>query len=248
MRQYRVMQTRVAITGAASGLGRVIARELLAHGQPVVLVDRDGHEARATSSEFSARYGTPVPTVVADLSSNAGIRSAADLLIERSDIGALVNNAGGWLPGDQYPEAAPDMWLSAITLNLVAPMLLTQLLWPSLSVASGAVVNIGSSGGVGDDAYGSPEYGAAKAGIRRFTSSLASRTDVRVMAVIPGWIGLGHAHQEWASLSPQRQREAGSLIPPEDVASVVAELLSRGRPGEVVEILHTGERKSTTDR
>ena len=245
MRQYRGMQTSVAITGAASGLGRVIATELLARGHSVILLDRDGEEAQATGSALSVQFGLNVPTVAADLSTVAGIHSAADMLIERSDVGALVNNAGGWLPGDQYPDVDPDTWLSAITLNLVAPMLLTHLLWPILSAASGAVVSIGSSGGVGDDPYGSPEYGAAKAGIRRFTTSLGSRTDVRVMAVIPGWIGLDRAHQEWAALSPERQREVGPLIPPDAIARSVARLLDHGRPGEVVEMLHKVEESRT---
>lgn len=80
-------------------------------------------------------------------------------------MGSLVNNAGGWLPGDQYSDTHPESWLSAITLDLLAPMLLAQRLWPMLSAGSGAVVNMGSSEGVGDAAYGSPEYGAAKAGI-----------------------------------------------------------------------------------
>lgn len=154
------------------------------------------------ASELSEQHGIRVPAVVADLSTIAGIHSAADLLTERSEVGAVVNNAGGWLPGDQYPDVDPDTWLSAITLNLLAPMLLTQLLWPTLSAAAGAVVTIGSSGGVGDDPYGSPEYAAAKAGIHRFTASLGSRTDVRVMGIVPGWIGLDRAHHEWAALAP----------------------------------------------
>lgn len=239
------MHMTVAITGAASGLGRVIATELLSRGHSVVLLDRDGKQAHATARELSERHGTDVVAVVADLSTMAGIHSAADLLTARHEVGALINNAGGWLPGRQYPDADPDTWLSAITLNLLAPMLLTQRLWTTLSAASGAVVNIGSSGGLGDDSYGSPEYGAAKAGIHRFTASLGSRTDVRVMSVVPGWIGLDRAHREWRALDPEQQRKVGSLVPPEDIANMVGTLLDHGRPGEVVKMLHEGEQSST---
>lgn len=96
--------------------------------------------------------------LVADLSTVDGVRAAADALLAGGDITGLVNNAGGWLPGDQCPEAEPEAWLSALTLNLTAPMLRTQLLWPLLAGAGGSVVNIGSSGGLGDATYGSPEY------------------------------------------------------------------------------------------
>lgn len=145
-------------------------------------------------------------------------------------------------------NADSDTWLSAITLDLLAPMLLTQRLWPILSAVSGAVVNIVSSGGLGDGSYGSPEYGAAKAGIHRFTASLGARTDVRVMSVVPGWIGLDRARHEWAALVPGQQREIGSLVPPEDIANVIATLLEQGRPGEVVAMLHEGEQSSTVVR
>jgi NAD(P)-dependent dehydrogenase (short-subunit alcohol dehydrogenase family) len=239
------MHSYVAITGAASGLGRMIASSLLEAGRPAVILDREDEQAHATADELGDQHGIQVPVIVADLATIAGIGMAADELVERFQVGGLVNNAGGWLPGDQYPDAAPEGWLSAITLNLLAPMLLTQQLWPMLSAASGAVVNIGSSAGAGDAAYRSPEYAAAKAGIRRLTASLGSRSDVRVMGVVPGWIGLDRAHREWAALTPDQQMKLGPLIPPEDVVNTVVTLLDHGCPGEIVEILRKGERTST---
>jgi len=227
----------VAITGAASGLGRVIANELLAAGQQVILLDRDRAGLELTATALQASHDPSVAVIVADLSSERGIRTAADKLATRTDLVGLVNNAGGWLPGDQYPQASPDKWLSALTLNLVAPMLLTQLLWSRLAATQGAVLNVGSSGGLGDEAYGSPEYGAAKAGLRRFTASLSSRSDVRVMSVIPGWIGLERARHEWAALSHDQRHQIGPLIPPEDIAEIVVTLLTHGRPGEIVDVL-----------
>ena len=123
-----------------------------------------------------------------------------------------------------------------MTLNLLTPMLLTQSLWPTLASVGGAVVNVGSSGGSGDDAYGSPEYGAAKAGLRRLTASLGARSDVRVTAVVPGWIGLDRAVREWRALSPRARADAGGLVPPGRVVDAVLRLIERGRPGKVVEL------------
>ncbi|MBY8876163.1 SDR family NAD(P)-dependent oxidoreductase [Actinacidiphila acidipaludis] len=226
--------TTVAVTGGAAGLGYAIAEELVGRGRTVVLLDRD--EAALDAAVTSLGAGR-VEGAGADLSTVEGVRAAAEVLLARGDVAALVNNAGGWLPGEQYPEAGPDRWLAALTLNLTAPMLLTQLLWPTLAAVSGAVVNIGSSGGLGDTAYGSPEYGAAKAGLRRFTTSLAGRRDVRVMAVVPGWIGLDRGRRQWAALSPHDRAEAGPLVPPEQIASTVRRLLESGRAGEVVHML-----------
>lgn len=231
------MRGTVVVTGGAAGLGAAIADTLLGKGRAVLLVDRDQSAAAATAMQLQSRHGSPVPVIAADLSMIGGIRAAADAIDEHSEVVALVNNAGGWSVGAQYPDADLDVWLAALTLDLIGPMLLTQLLWSRLAAAGGAVVNIGSSAGEGDEPYGSPEYGAAKAGLRRFTSSLGDRTDVRVMAIVPGWIGLDRAHQQFAALTPDQQRAAGPLIPPQIVAEQVEHLLDYGRAGEIVELL-----------
>ncbi|WP_161302283.1 MULTISPECIES: SDR family oxidoreductase [unclassified Streptomyces] len=231
------MGTSVAVTGAAAGLGYVIAEELAARGRTVVLLDRDEAALGAAVEQLGGGRHGRVVGLAADLSTVEGVRAAAGALLAQGGIGGLVNNAGGWLPDEQYPDAEPERWLSALTLNLTAPMLLTQLLWPALSAAAGAVVNIGSSGGLGDAAYGSPEYGAAKAGLHRFTTSLAGRVDVRVTAVVPGWIGLERARKQWAALSERERDEAGPLVRPEEIAATVCALLTSGRAGEVVEML-----------
>lgn len=230
------MGTSVAVTGAAAGLGYVIAEELVARGRTVVLLDRDETALRTSVDRLGG--GSRAAGLPADLSTLEGVRAAAGALLARGDVGALVNNAGGWLPGEQYPDAEPEQWLSSLTLNLTAPILLTHLLWPTLSAAAGSVVNIGSSGGLGDAAYGSPEYGAAKAGLRRFTTSLAGRGDVRVMAVVPGWIGLPRAHRQWAALPPPERDALGPLVPPEQVATTVCALLDSGHAGQVIDLLH----------
>ena len=227
----------VAVTGSASGLGYVIASRLAAEGHDLVLVDRDAAGLVRAAEEVRNDHGVAVETLIGDLSATTGIESVATELQRLEDLIALVNNAGGWSPGAQYPLAAEDVWMSAMTLNLLAPMALTQRLWSALAYRSGAVINIGSSGGIGDESYGSPEYGAAKAGVRRFTASLGSREDVRVMAIVPGWIGLERARAEFAQLSISEQQCRGPLIPPTDIADTAVRLLRRGRAGEVVEIL-----------
>jgi short-subunit dehydrogenase len=227
----------VVVTGSASGLGYLIASRLASLGYDLVLVDRDEGGLMRAGEEVRVRLGVAVETILGDLSTSPGIESVAAKLQRRGDVIALVNNAGGWSPGEQYPRAAQDVWLSTMTLNLLAPMLLTQRLWGTLASRSGSVINIGSSGGLGDDPYGSPEYGAAKAGLRRFTTSLGGRDDVRVMAIVPGWIGLERARTEFAQLSAPEQQRQGPLIPPSHLADAIVRLLDQGVAGEVVEFL-----------
>ena len=224
------------VTGAAGGLGRLIAEALADRGRDLVLVDRSPDGLEDARRAVEDRYDVRVVTRVCDLGSADAVRSLGAELARERRVGVLVNNAGAWTAGAQFPDARPDAWWSAMTLNLLTPMLLTQSLWPALASAGGAVVNVGSSGGSGDDAYGSPEYGAAKAGLRRLTTSLGGRSDVRVTAVVPGWIGLDRAVREWRALSSSARAEAGGLVSPGRVVDAVVRLIERGRPGEIVEL------------
>ena len=112
-------------------------------------------------------------------------------------------------------------------LNLHTPMWLTQALREPLSRSPvGAVVSISSSAGLGTDAYGSPEYAAAKAGLIRFTTSVAD-WPIRVACVVPGWIGLPRAFVEREAM-PVDARPP--LIPPARIAAGGAALaLARRR-------------------
>ena len=84
-------------------------------------------------------------------------------------------------------------WNAVLDLNLRAPMLLTQLcLEPMRRAGGGVVINIASSGGIGYAAYGSPEYGATKAGLIPPEDVVDSvldlvRDDTRSSSVVQLW-------------------------------------------------------------
>ena len=108
------------------------------------------------------------------------------------------------------------------------------------SLGGGAVVNVSSSAGLGDAAYGSPEYAAAKAGLIRFTTAtagLAESHGVRVSCVVPHWIGLPRAYDEWARLSAEERDASGGLIPVGEVVDAVLSLADDpGSAGRVMEL------------
>ncbi|MET0695608.1 MAG: SDR family oxidoreductase [Propionibacteriaceae bacterium] len=207
------------VTGGASGLGAVIARTLNRRGTPVVLVDRDPEAAQVLADELDARV--PVTFIETDVSDEGAVRAMVAEASVLGRFGLVVNNAGGWTPGPQFP--AGDGWHRSLDLNLRMPMLITQLVLPLMS-ASGAIVNVSSSGGWDSGAYGSPEYGAAKAGLIRFTTSVADfdeRFGVRVSCVVPHWIGLDRAVREYEQLSTEDQQRSGGLVDPQLVADTI---------------------------
>jgi NAD(P)-dependent dehydrogenase (short-subunit alcohol dehydrogenase family) len=106
-------------------------------------------------------------------------------------------------------------------------MLATQLaLEPMRAAGGGVVVNIASTAGIASDAYASPEYGAAKAGLIRFTTSLAELEGVRVNCIVPDWIATKRAEGELEAMTAAERAAAGPLVTMADVAAAVIAFVS----------------------
>ena len=209
------------VTGAGAETGRAIALRLAAGGALVVVADIDLAAAEETVEAIEAQGGHAA-AIEADVTDDDHVRRM--IAFAGRDGGGphvLVNNAGGWGQAN-YPEAAPAQWSATLDLNLRAAMLATQLaLGPMRATGGGVVVNIASTAGLGSAAYASPEYGAAKAGLIRFTTSLAELADVRVNCIVPDWIATERAHGELERMTAAERAAAGPLVPMADVAAAV---------------------------
>jgi NAD(P)-dependent dehydrogenase (short-subunit alcohol dehydrogenase family) len=199
-------------------LGAFIVSRFVAGGASVVVADVAGGQALREGVSF----------VHVDMRVAEDVSRMVDVTLARhSRLDVLVNCAGG-VGAAAYPVASADEWQATLFLNLGAPMLATQLALDAMRAGGGgAVVNIASSAGVEWDAYDSPEYGAAKAGLIRFTTSLAGLRQsmaVRVNCVVPHWIGLDRAKAELAAMSPEERDAAPPFVDPSAIADKVAEL------------------------
>ena len=215
------------VTGGAGGLGRLLTTELTRAGLHVVVADRDVTAGQQVVDEVAAE-GCRATYIETDASDAHQIQRVVDRAATLGRVAILINNAGGWLPGAQFPDAELSTWRRALDLNLAMPMLATQLCVPLMAASGGgAIVNVSSSGGWDSATYGSPEYGAAKAGLVRFTTSVRDfepRFGVRVSCVVPHWIGLDRAIQEYEELSPEERLASGGLIDPTTVVRTVVDL------------------------
>jgi NAD(P)-dependent dehydrogenase (short-subunit alcohol dehydrogenase family) len=236
------------VSGGAGGLGGHIVSALLPHGFHVVIGDVD-ERAGERQARAAVEQGGAATFVRADVSRADQVSE----LIESGDrigpLKVLVNNAGGWLPGPQYPSG--DRWRRSIDLNLVMPMLATQLSLPLMAAAGGgSVVNVASSGGWASTPYGSPEYGAAKAGLIRFTTAVvdaAAECSVNVNCVVPHWIGLPRAVEEFDRMATAEQQRSGGMVDPELVASTIVALLSDPEATGRVMMLRAGHQPYQVD-
>jgi len=148
---------RVVLTGAAGGIGSLVAQKLRARGAHVVGVDRVGCPA--------CNEG-----VIGDLSSPEGVAAvAADLGSRPVDV--LVNLAGVQYFGPFERQDADSVWLG-FAVNLVAPILLSRAVLPQMRKRNtGQIINIGSVFGAIPFAH-FVTYSSSKSGLRGFSDAL----------------------------------------------------------------------------
>ncbi|MGV3713716.1 3-hydroxybutyrate dehydrogenase [Pseudolysinimonas sp.] len=169
---------RALVTGAASGIGEAVARELAARGAHVVVADLDGEAASRVADELGGEAWT------VDLSDLDGL-ATADV---RADI--LVNNAGIQTVSP-IEEFDPARFRLMIDLMLTAPFLLTRAVLPGMYAQGwGRVVNVSSVHGLRASAFKSA-YVAAKHGLEglsKVTALEGAPHGVTSNCVNPGYV------------------------------------------------------------
>jgi short-subunit dehydrogenase len=175
---------KALLTGATGGLGRAIALALAGRGASLALSGRKAEALEALAAELP---GSGHSVLVADLAESG---AAEKLAAEAGDVDLLVANAG--LPGAGRMEdfSAAEV-KRAVRVNLEAPMVLAQALYPAmLAQGSGHLVFVASLSGKAPSPR-SAIYNATKFGLRGF--ALGLRADlapqgVGVSIVSPGFI------------------------------------------------------------
>ena len=223
---------RILVTGAAGGLGRAIAQELLDQGARLVLTDRD---APALGAARDALGGSDrVAAVPADLLSEAAIGDLAEKIAGGGALDGLVNCAGIY-PVTPALDLSCTEWDEVLGLNLRAPFLLAKAAVGLMAERGGSIVNVSSTASV-LARPGIAHYGASKAGLNQLTRVLAvelAPRGIRVNAVLPGVIATERvlaAQDTPAAVAEMdaklRRIPQGRLGAPGEVAPLVAFLLS----------------------
>ena len=177
----------VVVTGASSGLGASIARELASKGHAVVLTARRAERLETLAAELE-KLGTQTLVIPAALEEADAPERIVETTVARfGRLDVLINNAGFGLP-TLFGGSEPDEIRRQLEVNLVAPVLLTREALPHLIAARGTVINIGSAiTAVPNPALGA--YGTTKAGLAYFSTALLREVrhqGVRVCLVEPG--------------------------------------------------------------
>jgi NAD(P)-dependent dehydrogenase (short-subunit alcohol dehydrogenase family) len=199
------------VTGAGSGLGRVIARTLLDDGHRVALAGRRTEPLARTAD------GSPdalvVPTDVADAGSVAALLRTVVDAWGRVDL--LVNNAGRFGPTGTPDEIDVDDWRATVDANLTGAFLCAREAFARMRAQTpqgGRIINNGSiSAHV--PRPGSIAYTATKHAMTGLTRSLS--LDGRPFGIACGQIDIGNAATDMTSGIAQGARQADGSVRPE---------------------------------
>lgn len=178
----------IAITGASSGIGASLARELARHGHDLSLIARREDRLTALARELEPRAVAVIPWDLSDVKRATGWIAAAEDRLGPIDV--LVNNAGVQIVS---PTAAvdPDEGDALFAVDLLTPLRLTRAVLPAMIARrSGTIVDIASMAALAPTP-GMTHYNAAKAGLAAASESLRGElrgTGVHVVTVYPGII------------------------------------------------------------
>jgi short-subunit dehydrogenase len=177
------------VTGASSGIGEAMARQLAERGADVILTARRGDRLEAVAATLRAAHGVRVDVLPLDL----GAPGAAEELFARTEgqgrhVDVLVNNAGFGVH-ERFTDIAWDRTAAQLQLNVVALTELTHRFSRAmLGSGRGWILNVASVGAyMPVPSYAT--YAAGKAYVRNFTEALAFElrgTPVHVCCLNPG--------------------------------------------------------------
>ena len=179
------------VTGAASGIGRAIARGYADEGASVVVADVNVAGAAETAAMINAAGDNRASAVMLDVTDRANCAAvAAEVARDVGPVSILVNNAG---IVRRNPISAPDSdadWDAIINVNATGLYNVTKAFLEPLKATRGRIVNLGSIQSH-IHTMNAAAYTVAKHGVLGFTKALAAELGadgIRVNAIGPGLI------------------------------------------------------------
>lgn len=218
------------ITGASSGIGNAIAKQLIARGYHVYGI------GRRTVCAFTADGFSYFSCDLMKPDERDQLMDRIDDLMKKKEekLSVLINNAGAAYYG-LHEELRAEEIHEMVCVDLELPMLLSQRYLRQLKRNKGTVINISSVTARQDNPHGVC-YGAVKAGLLSFGRSLFyenRKYGVRVMTIMPDMTETGL----YRNASFSAESDPFAALTPEDTAEAVCWCLERRQGINVTELM-----------
>ena len=177
------------VTGASSGIGAAISRELASRGHAITLVARREERLRTLAKELTSEHGVTADVIASDVGTPEGRERLVGELRDRGRaVELLVNNAGFGHQAD-FARSPRERMVEMVDLNVGTVVDLTsRFLTGMIDRGRGSVINIASTAAF-QPLPGSAVYAASKAFVLSFSEAIRTElrgTGVTVTAVCPG--------------------------------------------------------------
>ncbi len=184
----KIKSKNVIVTGAASGVGKELTKQLLKKGCNVAGIDINKDNLKLLEEELNSKK---LKTYVVDMGSSESIKKfREEYKKDYSDVDIIINNAGIIQPFVNVEKLDDATINKVMNVNFFGPVNLIRYFMEDLTKdrSEQYIVNVSSMGGF-FPFPGQTIYGASKAALKIFTEGLYAeleRTNVRVMIVLPG--------------------------------------------------------------
>ena len=222
----------IVLTGAAGGIGRVMAQLFAAAGARLAITDRDAEPLASVADELRLAEATFVSEALDASETGEFLGLYERIVSELGPLDGLVNCAGAW-EAASFSEIEPEKLSAMLDANLGTAFCACRAVLPGMvERRRGSVVNFASTAGEYGSIRAAAHYAAAKGGVIALTKSLArevSPFNVRVNAVSPGPIDtpslVGSATPEARAKIGERTL-LGRLGQPHEIGAACVFLLS----------------------
>ncbi|MBR1416468.1 MAG: SDR family oxidoreductase [Bacilli bacterium] len=226
-----IKRQNAIVTGAASGLGLELTKQLLNEGANVAAVDINEENLKKLELELNSKR---LKTYKVDMGSVESIKKfREDYKKDYSDVDIIINNAGIIQPFVKVGELSDEVINKTMNVNFFGPLNLIRLFMEDLTKdrKEQYIVNVSSMGGF-FPFPGQTIYGASKAALKLFTEGLFAeleKTNVRVMIVLPGAMATNITKNSNVEVATTEENTSFKMLSPEVGASIIIEGIKKNK-------------------
>lgn len=229
--------SRVAVvTGGASGIGLGAARQFVADGYRVAVLDRNGEGVKAAAAEIQT-VGDPVLAVEVDVADRSSVEAAFNRVREELGPVDILVTSAGVESFDPILDITAEKWDRIIAVNLTGTFACVQAALPDMLASGwGRIITISSSSAQ-SGAPNMAHYAASKGGVIALTKALAvdlARNGITVNTIPPSLVDTPMARAAEAAGDFPGVDLVGPMVPvgragtPADIAAACSFLCSEG--------------------
>ena len=226
-----IKKQNVIVTGAASGLGLELTKQLLNEGANVAAVDINEENLRKLKETLNTEK---LKTYVVDMGNSDSIKKfREDYQKDYTDVDIIINNAGIIQPFVKVDSLDDNTINKVMNVNFFGPLNLIRYFMEDLTkdTKEQYIVNVASMGGF-FPFPGQTIYGASKAALKIFTEGLFAeleKTNVRVMIVLPGAMATNITKNSNVEVSATDEQASFKMLSPQEGAKQIIKGIKKNK-------------------